>query len=131
MSVGMPVVAVSRLAVLAGKAEVDVAALDAHRGEVFLRIGEGELLAGAEELAEIVAPERVAVCDEAATKVLRTAWTDAELIELAAPTASDALRQAASRLLAGDFVDIALLDGNYLRRPDAEIAAEGRFGAPK
>ena len=131
MSVGMPVVAVSRLAVLAGKAEVDVAALDAHRGEVFLRIGEGELLAGAEELAEIVAPERVAVCDEAATKVLRTAWTDAELIELAAPTASDALRQAASRLLAGDFVDIALLDGNYLRRPDAEIATEGRFGAPK
>ena len=131
MSVRMPVVAVSRLAVLAGKAEVDVAALDAHRGEVFVRVGERELLAGVEELAEIAAPERVAVCDEAAAKVLRTAWADAELIEIAAPTASDALRQAAPSVLAGDFVDIALLDGNYLRRPDAEIAAESRSGAPK
>jgi tRNA threonylcarbamoyladenosine biosynthesis protein TsaB len=131
MSVGMPVVAVSRLAVLAGKAEVDVAALDAHRGEVFLRIGEGELLAGVEELEEIAAPERVAVCDEAAAKVLRTAWTDTELIELVAPTASDALRGAAPRVLAGDFVDIALLDGNYLRRPDAEIAAGIQPGVAK
>jgi tRNA threonylcarbamoyladenosine biosynthesis protein TsaB len=127
----MPVVAVSRLAVLAGKAEVDVAALDAHRGEVFLRIGEGELLAGVEELEEIAAPERVAVCDEAAAKVLRTAWTDTELIELVAPTASDALRGAAPRVLAGDFVDIALLDGNYLRRPDAEIAAGIQPGVAK
>jgi tRNA threonylcarbamoyladenosine biosynthesis protein TsaB len=131
MSVGMPVVAVSRLAVLAGKAEVDVAALDAHRGEVFLRIGEGELLAGVEELEEIAAPGRVAVCDEAAAKVLRTAWTDTELIELVAPTASDALRGAAPRVLAGDFVDIALLDGNYLRRPDAEIAAGIQPGVAK
>jgi tRNA threonylcarbamoyladenosine biosynthesis protein TsaB len=131
MSVGMPVVAVSRLAVLAGKAEVDVAALDAHRGEVFLRIGEGELLAGVEELEEIAAPERVAVCDEAAAKVLRTAWTDTELIELVAPTASDALRGAAPRVLAGDFVDFALLDGNYLRRPDAEIAAGIQPGVAK
>jgi tRNA threonylcarbamoyladenosine biosynthesis protein TsaB len=131
MGAGMPLAAVSRLAVLARKAEADVAALDAHRGEVFLRIGERELLAGVEELAEIAAPERVAVCDEAAAKVLRTAWADVELIELAAPTASDALRQAAPQVLAGDFVDIALLDGNYLRRPDAEIAAENRSGAAK
>ena len=131
MSAGMPVVAVSRLAVLAGKAEVDAAALDAHRGEAFLRVGERELLAGVEELAEIAAPERVAVCDEAAVRVLRAAWADAELIELTALTASDALRQAAPRVLAGDFVDIALLDGNYLRRPDAEIAADSRSGAPK
>jgi tRNA threonylcarbamoyladenosine biosynthesis protein TsaB len=121
MGSGIPVAEVSRLAVLSGKAGVDAAALDAHRGEVFLRVGGRELLAGAGELAEIAAPERVAVCDEAAAKVLRLAWTDTELVELAAPTASDALRQALPRVLAGDFVDIALLDGNYLRRPDAEI----------
>lgn len=121
MAAGMPVVAVSRLAVLAGKAGVEATALDAHRGEIFLRVGERELLAGAEELAEIARPRRVAVCDDSAAKVLRTAWTDTELIELAAPTAEDALRMAAPPVLAGDFVNVALLDGNYLRRSDAEI----------
>jgi tRNA threonylcarbamoyladenosine biosynthesis protein TsaB len=47
----IPVVAVSRLEVLAWKAGCVAAALDAHRHEVFLRVGERELLAGAEELA--------------------------------------------------------------------------------
>ena len=52
----IPVVAVSRLAVLAAKAGVTSAALDAHRHEVFLRLAGAdgsarELLAGAEELA--------------------------------------------------------------------------------
>lgn len=121
MAAGMPVVAVSRLAVLAGKARVEAAALDAHRSEIFLRVGERELLAGAEELAEMIGPKRVAVCDEAATKLLRTAWTDTELLEQAAPTAVDALRLAAAQVLARNFVDVALLDGNYLRRSDAEI----------
>ncbi|MGA2250561.1 tRNA (adenosine(37)-N6)-threonylcarbamoyltransferase complex dimerization subunit type 1 TsaB [Terracidiphilus sp.] len=125
MGAGMPVVAISRLAVLAGKARVNAAALDAHRGEVFLRMTGGELLAGADELAEIAAPERVAVCDEAAAKVLHAAWAEVKLVEVAAPTAADALEQAAPRVLAGDFVELALLDGNYLRRPDAEI----HFGA--
>ena len=125
MGAGMPVVAISRLAVLAGKAQVNAAALDAHRGEVFLRIVGGELLAGADELAEIAAPERVAVCDEAAAKLLRTVWTEAGLVEAPAPTAADALLQAVPHVLAGDFVELALLDGNYLRRPDAEI----HFGA--
>lgn len=126
MSAGMPVVAVSRLEVLAAKAGTDAAALDAHRGEVFLRVGERELLAGAEELAATPAPERVAVCDAAADKLLRAAWTEAELAEVAAPTASDALRRAARRILAKEFIGIAMLDGNYLRRPDAEI----HFGVP-
>jgi tRNA threonylcarbamoyladenosine biosynthesis protein TsaB len=120
MAAGMPVVAISRLAVLAGKAGVEAAALDAHRGEIFLRMGERELLAGAEELVEIAAPERVAVCDEAG-KLLRTAWADTELVEQATPAASDALWQAVPQVLARDFVDVALLDGNYLRRSDAEI----------
>jgi tRNA threonylcarbamoyladenosine biosynthesis protein TsaB len=121
MGAGMPVVAISRLAVLAGKAGTDVAALDAHRGEVFLRVGETELLAGAEELAAITAPERVAVCDEAAASLLSVAWPEAALMRIDAPTASDALRKAVPRVLAEDFVELALLDGNYLRRSDAEI----------
>jgi hypothetical protein len=45
--------------------------------------------------------------------------------------AADALRLGEARLLAGAAVDLALLDGNYLRRSDAEIfgvAAAGRMG---
>ena len=47
------------------------------------------------------------------------------------PLAKDALRLGEARLVAGGNVDLALLDGNYLRRSDAEIfgeaAAAGRL----
>jgi tRNA threonylcarbamoyladenosine biosynthesis protein TsaB len=128
---GIPVVAVSRLEVLAAKAGVQSAALDAHRHEVFLRIGEScldarELLAGVEELAAVdPAPKRIALCDEAAAELLRTAWPTTELVRVAAPTAADALELCAARVAAGEYVDVALLDGHYLRRSDAEI-----FGSP-
>jgi tRNA threonylcarbamoyladenosine biosynthesis protein TsaB len=52
------------------------------------------------------------------------AWPEAELIRTSAPTAADALLLCAPRVAAGEFVDLALLDGHYLRRSDAEI-----FGA--
>lgn len=125
-----PVVAVSRLEVLASKASVESAALNAHRGEVFLRVGgvDGqarELLAGAKGLAAIVPPpKRVAFCDDAAEAILWLAWPEAELVRVAEPTATDALRLCASRVEAGEFIDLALLDGNYLRRSDAEIFGE-------
>jgi tRNA threonylcarbamoyladenosine biosynthesis protein TsaB len=128
---GIPVVAVSRLEVLAAKAGVQSAALDAHRHEVFLRIGGAgldarELLAGAEELPAVdPAPMRIALCDEAAAELLRTAWPTTELVRVAAPTAADALELCAARVAAGEYVDVALLDGHYLRRSDAEI-----FGSP-
>jgi tRNA threonylcarbamoyladenosine biosynthesis protein TsaB len=128
---GLPVVAVSRLEVLAARAGVSSAALDAHRSEVFLRVGGAnlasrELLAGPQELAAIQpAPHKVAVCDESAAALLSVAWPGAELIRTAAPTAADALLLCAARVAAGDFVDVLLLDGHYLRRSDAEI-----FGDP-
>lgn len=129
-SAQIPVVAVSRLEVLAAKAEVASAALDAHRHEIYLRVAgpDGqvrELLAGASELAAIVPPPvRVAVCDDAAALLLNSAWPDTELVRVAEPTATDALRLCAPRAEAGEFVDLALLDGNYLRRSDAEIFGE-------
>lgn len=125
----IPVVAVSRLEVLAWKAGVGASALDAHRHEVFLRLGKPgiemrELLAGAEELAAIrPAPERVAVCDTA-EELLREAWPTAELVRAEAPTAADALQLCAERVARGEFADLALLDGHYLRRSDAEIFGE-------
>jgi tRNA threonylcarbamoyladenosine biosynthesis protein TsaB len=129
-SARIPVVAVSRLEVLAQKSGIPSAALDAHRHEIFLRVGEQEaqareLLAGKEELAVVSsAPKRIAVCDEAAAALLAAAWTDTELVRSSAPTAADALRFGAARVDAGEFVDLALLDGHYLRRSDAEIFGE-------
>ena len=134
-SAQIPVVAVSRLEVLAHKAGIPSAALDAHRHEVFLRIAEpqpagpfgmSDLLAGAPELAALSPPPaRIAVCDEAAASLLSAAWPATEIALHAAPTAADALRLALPLISAADFVDLALLDGHYLRRSDAEI-----FGDP-
>jgi tRNA threonylcarbamoyladenosine biosynthesis protein TsaB len=109
---------------------VPSAALDAHRGEVFLRVerlglAPRELLAGARELAAVnPVPRRVAVCDEAAEALLATAWPGAQLVKVPAPMAADALRVGEARLVVGAHIDLALLDGHYLRRSDAEIFGE-------
>ena len=123
----IPVVAISRLLVLSRKSGVPSAALDAHRGEAYLRLEEvgqkpRELLAGKLELASITPlPLRIAVCDDGAAALLAATWPDAQLVRVAAPTAKDALRLGEAKLVAGGNVDLALLDGNYLRRSDAEI----------
>jgi len=124
-----PVVAVSRLGVVAGKAGVGSAALDAHRHEVFLRVAAAngssrQLLAGAEELAKIPEPTKIAVCDESAAGMLQSAWTHTGLVRVEAPTAFDAIRLCVPAILAGEFADLATLDGHYLRRSDAEIFGE-------
>jgi tRNA threonylcarbamoyladenosine biosynthesis protein TsaB len=122
----LKVVAVSRLEVLAQKAGLADAALDAHRHEVFLLANGSELLAGAPDLAAIQpAPARIAVCDDAASDLLARAWTGTKLMRVSAPTAADAIAFAVLRIQAGDFADVLLLDGHYLRRSDAEI-----FGDP-
>jgi tRNA threonylcarbamoyladenosine biosynthesis protein TsaB len=132
----IPVVAVSRLEVLAAKAGIPSAALDAHRHEVFLRLGAGdkpgrELLAGTDEFAAIQpAPVRIALCDEAAALVLSAAWSTTDLVCTAPPTAADALSLCARRVVAGEFADLELLDGHYLRRSDAEIFGKEISNAP-
>lgn len=126
---GLRMMALSRLAVLAQKAGVANAALDAHRHEVYLLLGEREFLAGAEDLTALAPPGRVGVCDDAAATLLAAACPAAELVRVAAPGAADALRLAAARIATGSFDDVALLDGHYLRRSDAEIFGEtGRPG---
>jgi tRNA threonylcarbamoyladenosine biosynthesis protein TsaB len=128
------VFAVSRLEVLAWKAGVDSSALDAHRHEVYLRLGgtdvaARDLLVGVEELSAVdLAGAQIAVCDDAAAGLLGGAWARAELVRTAAPTAADALQLCWPRVAQGDFVDLALLDGHYLRRSDAEIFAAETFG---
>ena len=129
-SARIPVVAISRLLILARKAGTASAALDAHRGEVYLRLEAAggnpqELLAGRDELAAVdPAPLRVAVCEDAAALLLGAAWPGTQLVRTAAPVAADAMRPGESRLVAGAFSALALLDGHYLRRSDAEIFGE-------
>jgi tRNA threonylcarbamoyladenosine biosynthesis protein TsaB len=131
----IPVVTISRLEVLSRKSGVPSSALDAHRNEVFLRherLGSApiEILAGARELAAVdPAPLRVAVCDDSAAELLASALPNTQLVQTAAPLASDAMRPGEARLVAGAVADLALLDGHYLRRSDAEIFGAGAVAA--
>lgn len=125
-ALSMPVLAVSRLKVLAWKAGLPCAALDAGRGEFYFgdyREAATETLASSEEVRSSVAISELAVCDEKST----LAFPEARFVEL--PGASEALEVALPRLLASDFDDLAALDGNYLRRSDAELFAWKKNGA--
>jgi tRNA threonylcarbamoyladenosine biosynthesis protein TsaB len=113
----IPVLAVSRLAVLASKAGVESAALDAGRSEFYLRNESHEALIPSKHLHS-PAPRPIAVCEPGALRV----FSDAILVD--PPTAADALTFATARLLTRDFADFVTLDANYLRRSDAEIFAK-------
>src|SRR5208282_4127343 len=97
-SAEIPVVALSRLEILSRKSGVPSAAIDAHRGEVYLRLERAgaapvEILAGTNELAAVhPIPTRVAVCDESAAAVLARVWPQTQLVTTSPPLASDALR---------------------------------------
>jgi tRNA threonylcarbamoyladenosine biosynthesis protein TsaB len=121
---GISLIAVSRLRVLAGKAGGEAGALDAHRHELFLRIGEPEpreLLAGADELVRLAPPGEIAVCDDPADALLGQVWPSVRRVRVTPPTAADALVIAMPAIVNGRFAEAALLDGHYLRRSDAEI----------
>ncbi len=122
----IPVIAVSRLELLACKAlgRSAAAVLDAGRGEFyagFYRDGlcEAELLLTREALAEAVNGSRLPllVCEEGVFSAL--GGLNPELV--AAPVAADALRVGAERFQAGLFDDISTLDANYLRRSETEM----------
>jgi tRNA threonylcarbamoyladenosine biosynthesis protein TsaB len=115
-ALSIPLLAVSRLAVLAAKAGTNAAVLDAGRGEFYIRLQEDEALLTPEEIRERL-PGTLAVCEESAAKL----FPGAVLVQ--PPTAADALRYALPRLAANDFDDIATIDGDYVRRSDAELFA--------
>jgi tRNA threonylcarbamoyladenosine biosynthesis protein TsaB len=135
-ALNLPLVAISRLAVLAHLAEssrgVRVQALfDAGRGEFYSGIYVdgvcfGEALVTRDRLlatdaTQSAQPSRVVVTCEPAV-----AQSIAELAPklLAEPTAADAFPLALRRIQQQDFDDAAILDANYLRRTDAEIFAK-------
>lgn len=115
----VPVMAISRLAVLAHKAKTKYAALDAGRGEFYFRNAAlnqaQEALLSLEVLRKACAEQELAICEETAAQKLPNAQF------VSPPTASDAIAFALPGWLRRDFVDPTLLDGNYLRRADAEV----------
>jgi tRNA threonylcarbamoyladenosine biosynthesis protein TsaB len=131
---GVPLVAVSRLALLAACAGADggpvYAVLDAGRGEFYLgeyverRCGREALLSGA-DLAAVVAGRLVVACEAKVAEAL--AGVHPRVVP--EPSAADALPLAMERIAAGEFDDAALVDANYLRRTDLEIFAKAGSSA--
>ena len=129
-AVQVPLIAISRLAVLAGKVDSDcLALLDAGRGEFYAgrycnETCHGELLCNREwVVAELSAHAglQAAACEPALAETLGEV---ARVILVPELTPADALPIAARRLRAGEFNDAAALDANYLRRTDSEIFAK-------
>ena len=122
---GVPLIAVSRLALVAGGVEGDGtvhAVLNAGRGEFYYGEYAGrrcvrEALLTREETLGAAAGGVVVVCEA------QVAETLAELKPRLRnePSAAEALPFAMDGMAAGIFDDAALLDANYLRRTDAEI----------
>jgi tRNA threonylcarbamoyladenosine biosynthesis protein TsaB len=128
-ALGIPVVAISRLAVLAGAVETAervLAVLDAGRGEFYCGVYEGttcirEALLTRAEALEIAADcAAVVVCEAAVAAAL----AEVGPVLVPAPAAEAALPIAVRRMAAQDFDDLVTLDANYLRRTDAEIFAK-------
>ncbi len=113
---GAPIVALSRLAILAASSGTRAVAFDAGRGRVYLRPGSGEerLASAAEAHAQMTSTTDgdMAVCEGRVAAL----FPEARLVE--EPTATDALRYAWARVEAGDWDDPATLDALYLWRPE-------------
>ena len=135
-AVNVPMVAVSRLALLAasaGEVEATVyAVLDAGRGEFYVGEYRGrrcvrEALLSEGDLAAAVAGGVVVMCEAKAAEAL--VGMHPRLV--GEPSAGDALPFALERIEAGEFDDTASVDANYLRRTDLEIFAKpkGKAGS--
>ena len=128
-ALGKPIVAVSRLAVLAsqaGEAGPVQAWIDAGRGDVFAgcyRNGvclSEAMLHGPVALAGVQAPDVVVVMEDGLPAPPHSA------IRVTPVGVRQALPLAIAKAQASQFADIALLDANYLRVPDAELARQAK-----
>jgi tRNA threonylcarbamoyladenosine biosynthesis protein TsaB len=125
---GLPVVTVSRLALLAELGQAPCSVLDAHRGQFYCGMYEGgevrEMLLTAGEINAMGGlAGRVAVCEETVAQLLEELYGEPEIVRVAAPAASDALRFSLTKWRAGELADVASLDGYYLRGADAKVSS--------
>jgi tRNA threonylcarbamoyladenosine biosynthesis protein TsaB len=127
---GVPLIAVSRLGLLASAAQQSdgevCAVLDAGRGEFYCGVYVGrrcvrEALLTGEEIAAAAAKSiAVVVCEAKVAEAL----AEMKPLVVGEPLAADALSFAVERVEAEAFDDVAAIDANYLRRTDAEIFAK-------
>lgn len=124
-----PLIALSRLEVLSHIAGTKVAALDAGRGEAYVRAAipaAQEVLLNQHEMMDFAAGKGpIAICEESLSAPL----SGADAVRVRPPLAEDAVSLAVERFLSGSFEDVAFLDGNYLRRSDAEIFSKPKLDA--
>jgi tRNA threonylcarbamoyladenosine biosynthesis protein TsaB len=138
---GVPLIAVSRLALLAHASLLPhvLAAVDAGRGDYY--IGEyrngtnlGETLMTAEQTVTAAKQPGagVIVCDESragdASASACSALAICGPIYVQPPDAAEAVRFAITRFHARDFDNPVTLDANYLRRSDAEVVRALKVG---
>ena len=126
---GLPVVTVSRLALLASVGKSHAAVLDAHRGQMYFGIGgagsfDESLMTAGEVNAQGGLPSGTVVCEEALAQLIEeTLIGDTAVVRVPAPTALDAIRFSLEKWQRGELADVAALDGHYLRGADAKLSA--------
>lgn len=134
-ALSVPIVTLSRLAVLARLADAPCAILDAHRGQFFLGCygdanGEGRgresLVTAGEINARGGLTGRVAVCEESVAQLLEELQGAPEILRSPQPLAADALSFSYPLWCAQEYADLATLDGHYLRGADAKPSAKAR-----
>lgn len=126
---GVPLIAVSRLALLAAAIESEGhAVLDAGRSEFYYGeyVGQRkvrEALLRADEVPEAVGNGRVVVCEGKVAE----AFAKLNPLVMQEPLAEAALPFAVERARDGSFDDVATKDANYLRRTDLEIFSKAKL----
>jgi tRNA threonylcarbamoyladenosine biosynthesis protein TsaB len=130
---GVPLIAVSRLALLAASVDGEGgsvhAVLDAGRGEFYYGEYAGrrcvrEALLSKREVVAGTQGGIVVACEER----VKQALPELEMQLVDEPSAAAALPFAVDRIDRQDSDDVATLDANYLRRSDAEIFAKPAIG---
>jgi tRNA threonylcarbamoyladenosine biosynthesis protein TsaB len=133
---GLPLVAISRLAVLASLADDQadfLVSLDAGRNEFYARRGQREWLASFNEVAAATDGGTPLIIAEDRLEARLANWSSQRVgpPRLVGPLDACAAAHAASpRVRSGDREDLATLDANYLRRSDAELFARPASASP-
>ena len=131
---GVRMIATSRLAAVAAAVGEDaevVVLLDAGRGEFYCgvyRAGQcvSEGLARREQVTEMaIAGAVLTTCEPR----VRDSLAGVHVVLVDEPGAEVLLAIASTRIAAGDWTDVALVDANYLRRTDAELLMEQKLSA--
>lgn len=122
---GLPLLALSRLAVLAAQAADpgSHAWIDAGRTDVFVRSNGTEQMLPMAAAIEAAANQQVIVMEDRLAAAIPT------VLKVDPVGAAQALPLALEAFHRREFADAALLEANYLRVPDAELALRARLAA--